>query len=283
MIKKDLSKIKLPAYDFLGSIYKNTQAEELKETLDSIKDQTLKPKNIILVIDGFISNDVNCIVEEYIKILPIKIIYIKENVGLGPALRIGMQKCKSDIILRFDTDDINFKNRAYFTVKELAEGDVDIVGSNIYEFISNPNKLISKKKMPLSHKAISRTLLYRNPINHPTVGFLKKSVIQLKGGYRKFPFYEDYDLWIRALHNNLKFKNIDKELVAVRINEQRKRRKGLNLLGSEIRLFFTFSEKDILHGLIFLPFLLCRLAFILLPLNIIKYIYRNFFRQKVNH
>ena len=47
--------------------------------------------------------------------------------------------------------------------------------------------------MPLSHKAISRTLLYRNPINHPTVGFLKKSVIQLKGGYRNFPFYEDYD------------------------------------------------------------------------------------------
>ena len=31
MIKKDSSKIKLPAYDILGSIYRNTQAQELKE------------------------------------------------------------------------------------------------------------------------------------------------------------------------------------------------------------------------------------------------------------
>ena len=66
--------------------------------------------------------------------------------------------------------------------------------------------------MPISHNAISRRILCRNPINHPTVGFLRNPILNLNGGYRHFPYYEDYDLWIRALFSNLKFKNIDKEL-----------------------------------------------------------------------
>ena len=38
MRKKAYSESKLPEYDFLGSIYKNTNKNELLETLESIKE-----------------------------------------------------------------------------------------------------------------------------------------------------------------------------------------------------------------------------------------------------
>ena len=279
MQKKVISDKELPDYDFLGSVYINTNAHELLETLESIRLQTLKPKNIFLVIDGEIKNNVKNLIKKYMQVLPIKKIHLKENLGLGLALRKGLMACQSEIILRFDTDDINLEKRAFYIVKELAKKNVDIVGSNIYEFIDSKKKWTSIKKMPLSHKDIKRTLIYRNPLNHPTVGFLRKSIIQLNGGYRNFPYYEDYDLWIRAKYNNLKFKNIDKELVAVRISKQRERRIGIKLIYSEIRLFFTIFRESFLDSLIFIPFLFCRIVFTLLPLNIIKFIYSRYLRQ----
>ena len=72
---------------------------------------------------------------------------------------------------------------------------------------------------------LKRNLIFRNPINHPSVGFIKNSIINLKGGgYRNNPFYEDYDLWIRALSSGLIFKNLETPLVAMRITTQRDRR-----------------------------------------------------------
>ena len=109
---------KLPDYDFLGSIYKNTKASELAETFESIKNQTHQPKNIFLVFDGYIETKVCELVEEYKKILPIKIISLKTNVGLGIALKTGLMECESSIVIRFDTDDINLNRRAELIVRE---------------------------------------------------------------------------------------------------------------------------------------------------------------------
>ena len=271
--------IKLADYDFLGSIYKNTKAYELRETFESIKNQTHLPKNIILVFDGYVKNNVSDLVEDYKKTLPIKIISIKKNVGLGIALKKGLLKCKSKIVLRFDTDDINLQRRAELTVRELEKGDFDIVGSNVYEFYQDPRVWVSKKKMPLTHKSISRSLMFRNPINHPSVGFLRKSILKLNGGYRHFPFYEDYDLWIRAWKSGLKFRNIDQELVALRITGQRARRKGMKIVSSEIRLLLTFFEHSFLYGFLFIPSFLARTFFALLPLKITNFILKIFFRK----
>ena len=273
--------IKLADYDFLGSLYKNTKAYELGETFESIKNQTHQPKNIFLVFDGNVKKNVSDLVENYKKTLPIKIISLKKNVGLGVALKKGLLQCKSDIILRFDTDDINLQKRAELIVRELEKGDFDIVGSNVYEFDQDPKVWVSKKEMPLTHKAISRSLVYRNPINHPSVGFLRKSILKLNGGYRHFPFYEDYDLWIRAFFGGLKFRNINQELVALRITNQRVRRRGLKLVYSELKLLFTFFNFSIFHGFIFLPFCLLRIIFALMPLKIVTILYTKIFRTKL--
>ena len=273
-------KKKITDYDFLGSIYKNTKVSELNETLESIKIQTHKPKNIILVIDGFIEKELIELVEKNTRILPLKIIKIKKNLGLGKALRKGLKSCKSKIVLRFDTDDINLKNRAELIVKELEKGDADIVGSNIYEFEKSPINRLSSKNMPLNHQSIIRTMFFKNPINHPSVGFIRKSILKLDGGYRHFPFYEDYDLWIRAWKSGLKFRNLNEELVALRINGQRARRKGLKIAKSEFRLLLTFFEQSYLFGFFFVPSFILRTFFALLPIKLTNFILKTFLRNE---
>ena len=122
-------------------------------------------------------------------------------------------------------------------------------------------------------------MFFKNPINHPSVGFLRKSILKLDGGYRHFPFYEDYDLWIRAWKSGLKFRNISEELVALRISEQRARRKGLQITKSEFRLLLTFFEQSLFCGLIFLPSFILRTFFALLPLRMTNFLLKTFFRN----
>ena len=133
--------------------------------------------------------------------------------------------------------------------------------------------------MQITHTSICREIIFRNPINHPSVGFLRESILKLNGGYRHFPFYEDYDLWIRAMHNGLKFANINKELVALRINDQRARRRGIKLIKSELKLLITFFKCSILSGLYFIPSCFLRIIFVLLTLRITNIIYSKILRK----
>ena len=271
----------LPSYDFLGSVYKGTNSLELEEALDSIIWQTLSPTNVFIVIDGYINNKVDNCLKEFTKKLPLNLIKLESNVGLGLALREGLKKCKSEIILRFDTDDINCKDRAYLQVKEIPNSNLDVIGSQIYEFISDPSECIFTKLMPLKHEEIKRQIIFRNPINHPTVAFLKDSILNLDGGYRNCPLYEDYDLWIRAIFNGLRFKNIPKSLVAMRIKNQRSRRRGLSLIKKETILIQTFLDISLILGILFIPIFIVRSLITLLPESIFKSFYSNLLRKKI--
>ena len=122
-------------------------------------------------------------------------------------------------------------------------------------------------------------MFLKNPINHPSVGFLRKSILKLEGGYRNRLYFEDYDLWIRAWKSGLKFRNIDKELVALRITGQRARRKGMKIVKVEVRLLLTFFEQSILLGFLFIPYFLLRTFFAILPLKITNPIIKIFFRK----
>jgi len=89
-------------------------------------------------------------------------------------------------------------------------------------------------------------------------------------------------LWIRALFSGLKFANIDKELIEIRINKQRERLIGYIIARSECKLFITFFEKSIFNGLLYLPSSLLRIFFALLPIYIVNFIYKNILRGKKN-
>ena len=203
------------SYDFLGSIYKNTTREELYLCLNSISKQTLKPEKVVLVIDGPIKFNLSKVINNFDKLLNIILVKLPYNNGLGNALRNGLKFCTATYILRFDSDDYNMPFRAEEQINFMINKNLDISSSNIFEFIDNPNKPVSYKNVPLTNRGIKFLLPFRNPFNHPSICFKLESIISIDGGYRNCPFYEDYDLWIRAISKDLRCENIEKRLVGM--------------------------------------------------------------------
>ena len=62
------------SYDFLGSAYINTTHDEINRAFFSIKEQTLKPNKVVLVIDGPIKFDLDNLLSNYDNFLKIEIL-----------------------------------------------------------------------------------------------------------------------------------------------------------------------------------------------------------------
>ena len=218
--------MKTPNISVLMSTYKNDQKEHLSEAIDSMLKQTLKPAEIVIVIDGEIPKPNKKLLEEYKKAYgQIRTIELKKNMGLGLALRRGLQECKYNIIARMDSDDISRPDRLELEYKTLMAKGVDIVGSNITEFINEEGNMISKRKVPETDTSIKQYLKTRCPMNHMTVMFKKQSVLNA-GSYEDFKYNEDYILWIKMYEKNMKFYNIQDTLVNVRIGKDMYARRG---------------------------------------------------------
>ena len=93
--------------------------------------------------------------------------------------------------------------------------ELDVVGSNISEFMDFKENSFSKRILPEYDKEIKEFAKRRNPINHPSVMFKKESVLK-SGNYRKYNLCEDYDLWTRMMIENCNFYNIQEILLNMR-------------------------------------------------------------------
>ena len=95
------------------SLYKDENPVWLENSLLSMVKQTIKPDEIVLVLDGPITEELEYCVQKYKANYPeiMKIVPLKENVGLAKALDIGLEYCKNELVARMDTDDISLANR----------------------------------------------------------------------------------------------------------------------------------------------------------------------------
>lgn len=218
-MKKDIS--------VLMSVYKNDIAKNVAIAVESVMDQTLKPKQIVMVVDGPVSeelmNTVNALAEKY-KIL--EVYPLEQNVGLGNALRIGSGYCKHDLIARMDSDDICVKERFE---KQIAcfekDPELSLVGSNAQEFFNELDNLANIKAVPETHEEIVEFMKTRCPFCHMSV-MMKKDILEKAGGYLDWYYAEDYYLWIRMYLAGAKFYNIQENLMYVRINYDTFARRG---------------------------------------------------------
>lgn len=224
-------------FSVLMSVYKNEKPLFLNDCLDSLFKQTLPANELIIVIDGQISEELHLVINKWVDLLPIKLISLEKNVGLGNALNIGMRKCTYDIILRMDTDDICQPTRFEKQINFMAiNSDVALLGSASTEYNETMDTIIGRRKIPITHDEIKKYIKKRNPFNHMTIAFRKKTVLSA-GGYQHHLYMEDYNLWIRLISLGNKTANIDQSLVNVRSGmSMLKRRKGILYIKSEYQL-----------------------------------------------
>jgi glycosyltransferase involved in cell wall biosynthesis len=94
------------------SVYKNDSPDQLRLALDSICEQSYPADEIYLVVDGPIGAPLDEVIEYYsTKYGNFTVNRLAENGGLGNALRIAVEKCRNDLIIRMDSDDISAPGR----------------------------------------------------------------------------------------------------------------------------------------------------------------------------
>lgn len=267
-------------FSVLLSIYYKERPDFLRQSLDSLFSQTLLPTEVVLVKDGPLTKTLDIIIEEYSKrYLQLKIVSLSVNQGLGKALNEGLKYCSYDLVVRMDTDDIAKPNRFEKQLKAFNnQSDIDIVSSWIDEFEGDTNHILSIRKLPEYHKEIYKFAKKRNPINHPAVMFRKSSVLAA-GGYKHFPLFEDYYLWVRMLMNGAKFYNIQESLLYFRSSSDMfKRRGGINYALMELKFERELLRIKFIDKSIFIKNILIRFISRLIPNKLRTIIYKHLLR-----
>ena len=245
----DLNKV---AFSVCMSVYQNDNPTDFMVSVHSIyTDQTIKPNEIILVVDGPINKDLEGIIrslEQEIDVL--RVIALKDNMGHATARQTGLEAASNELIAVMDADDIAVPTRFEQQLRAFNEHpEVSVVGGIIKEFIEMPDNVVGTRVCPEKDEDIKLYLKSRCPMNLVTV-MLKKSDVQAVGGYQDWYCEEDYYLWIRLTLAGYQFYNIQNNLVNVRVGEKMyQRRGGMRYFKSESLL----QKYMLAHKIIKLP------------------------------
>lgn len=219
----------LAKYSIVTSVYKNDKPLFVERALDSITNlQTLPPDEVVLIVDG----PVPSLLESLIKYREKEsnglyhVIWLKENGGLGNALRIGVKEAKNDVIVRMDSDDVAAPDRFQKQIEYLNQHpECDIVGGQISEFIDDESNIVGSRIVPCTNEEIYKGIVSRCPFNHMTVAMRRSKVLAV-GNYIDWHYNEDYYLWIRMAEAGYKFANLPDTLVNVRVGKDMYARRG---------------------------------------------------------
>ena len=264
-------------FSVLISTYINDDVFQFDQCLESIKSQTSKPNEVVIIKDGHLLPEQEEIISKYKTKLNIKS-YLYEGKGqLGGALRFGILKCSNEVIARMDSDDICLKERFSRQLKLLLDGH-RFVSSNIYEFSETIDYKKTIRKVPEFVK--KGNIFWRNPVNHMTVMFYKKDVLD-SGNYKELPGFEDWYLWLRMFKKGVDIYNCQTPLVYARRDQTFwSRRSGLNYLKKEFKALFIFYKEDLIPLRFILISIVLRIPSRLLPIFLTDSLFNFFFRKK---
>lgn len=255
------------AVSALGSVYSKSCPSQLKTAVQSLLIGCSSPLEIVLVVDGYVPPELKASIESVAALPSTKIIYLPSNLGLGQALSAGLKHVSGEIIVRFDTDDVNISGRINTLTHTFnINPKVDIIGSYVYEFSSATGTSLPAriKKVPLSHDNIVWQMNFANPINHPSVAF-RSNVISRIGGYEDCKLFEDYLMWLKCRKLGLRFLNLPAPLVCMRRASLFERRSGLAYFICEISFVAKAINRKYISLFIGLLFLLRALIRLVLP------------------
>jgi glycosyltransferase involved in cell wall biosynthesis len=267
-------------FSVLMPVYCKENPLYFKEALLSIwNDQVLKPNEIVIVKDGPLTIDLENILTKFSKLLPLKIVVLEENVGIGKALNLGVTACSFNYIARMDSDDVAHPNRFEKQINFLKKHpEVGILSAWIDEFIDTKKNIISTRKVPTNHKEIIDSLKGRCPLNHPAVIFKKDEVIKV-GNYKPFFLKEDIYLWLRLYMNKTTFANIDESLLYFRITKDTyKRRGGFKYAISEYKILKYRHNIGFITIFEFAYFVLLTIPIRMAPAFIRSFVYAKLLR-----
>ncbi|MPZ60761.1 MAG: glycosyltransferase [Propionibacteriales bacterium] len=226
------------------SVWAGDRADYVTAAVRStVHEQSLRPDEVVIVRDGPVGADVETVLKELAADSPahVTVVELPENLGLGPALDTGLQKCTHAIVARMDADDISLPHR-FERQLPVIESGADIVGSGLLEFGDGPDDIVGRRIPPTDPEQIRSRSRFADPFNHPTVVY-RRDAVQAAGGYQDLPLMEDYLLFAKMIAGGANVANLAEPLVCYRVGAGAyARRGGVSLFRSEVRLQRRFRE-----------------------------------------
>lgn len=215
------------SFSVLMSVYGREQPAWLRESVESVFNQTVLPAEVVMVEDGPLTTELYATLDDLCALHPeLKRVPLDGHRGLGLALAEGIMHCSHELVARMDTDDVARSDRFERQLAEFARNpQLDICGSQVLEFIGEKDNVVSRRKVPLTGEDCRRYQRRRDAFNHMTVMYRKSSVLAA-GNYRHCPLMEDSLLWVSLFQNGATAMNIDDYLVNVRIGKKMYERRG---------------------------------------------------------
>lgn len=238
-------------YSVLMSVYVKEKPEYLRQSMESIWNQTVPTNDFVLVCDGPLNAELDAVIEEMQEKFAerLNVVRLEKNGGLGNALNMGIKYCKNELVARMDSDDIAYPNRCERQLKIFVEKpEVSICSGIVEEFSVNSEIVEARRVPPETQEEIIEFAKSRNPFNHPCVMY-KKSAVEAVGSYQDFYLLEDYYLWLRMLFVGYEGYNIQEPLLHMRAgSEMYKRRAGWKYAQTQRKLLKFMNDQGFIEN-----------------------------------
>jgi glycosyltransferase involved in cell wall biosynthesis len=187
----------------------DTPAPYVSECWDSIRAQTFREWELVLVDDG--SRDIETIAEiDRIAADPrVVLIRLDENQGIAHALNVGLSRCRGDLVARMDADDRMMPTRLQRQFDYMRTHlDVTVLGAQLQAIgrhteppTAHPEQVTDEY---INHQRETSEIWF---LNHPTAMLRRREVMTL-GGYPEYRVAQDLGLWLKLVKAGLKIHNL---------------------------------------------------------------------------
>lgn len=251
--------------DFLSEAFRST-----------VDEQTRRPDHVVIVRDGPVAPELTARIAELVASspVPVDVVELERNVGLGPALDAGLEACRHDVVARMDADDISLPHR--FAVQmPIIEAGCDLVGSGLIEFGRHADDVVGTRTPPTDPADILARSRFADPFNHPTVVY-RRDLVRSVGGYTDFALMEDYLLWAKMIVAGARVANVAEPLVRYRVGSGAyARRGGRAQLRAELSIQWRFRRLGFTTPAQFVRNVAVRGGYRLMPESLRRMAYRK--------
>lgn len=204
-----------PAFTVLLPVYNGMPY--LRDAVESVLAQDFTDYELLVINDG--STDGS---EAYLRSIadPRIRIVSRENRGLIATLNEGLALSGTDLILRFDADDVCLPGRFRTQFEYMqAHPECNLLGGDIEYIDKDGRKLMEFSTAGHSYEELLHNLYTECPLVHSAVMYRRKAVME-GGGYADGALtFEDHLLWAKMLQQGQGC-NLRQAMIQVRFNPE---------------------------------------------------------------
>ena len=222
----------------LMSVWSGDSASKFYASLVSVLDQSLKPDDVLLGVDGPVGEDLKEVIS-WAEENHLRVIYFPENRGLAWVLNDLLEMVETTFVARMDADDRSRPKRFEIQRRYLENNpSISVLGGSI---IVRSDAVEIYRNYPTDPKQVASSCKYKNPLNHPTVMMRTRSIREV-GGYPQLARCQDWALWGLLLRRGYALANIDEVVLEYSGGADLNRRRGWSYLQHELAVLKYFSR-----------------------------------------